>query len=124
MSLTVGGRHMPTNPDDAGWVQWTLTTVILAIGVVGGGAWRHLQGQINRLSREQADVVDDAREVTTKGAKDLWQAVERIREMIELDRREAAADRTRIAERMVSRDEFDRRMDRIDVVLSSLAKRD
>lgn len=45
---------------------------------------------------------------------EVWQAVDKLRDEYRVDRAAAASDRTRIAENMVTRDEFNRQVGRLE----------
>jgi sensor c-di-GMP phosphodiesterase-like protein len=128
------------SPDggDASWLQWAVTSALGLFTVAYGGALAHLWQEIAKVRDRQDTAANAARERAEKGddalratIDELRRAVEqmasrdeieRLRTMMEQDRRLAAIDRANIAAAMVTRAELERQIDRVVGAFSQQAR--
>lgn len=93
-------------PPNAAWLQWAITTVLGIFMAVYGFALARLFSSTEKLRDNQDQIREVAGKVAASGDADIWEALEKLRTAMELDRREAAVDRQHIAANMLTRVEL------------------
>lgn len=120
---------MPVNPVSTAWssLQWAVTTIIGLLVSVYGAIFMYLFAELGRLKDRQDTFSRDAAAHSKDGDESLWEALNSIREKldvlvakeefirlqesIEADRRLAAQDRANIAVMMATKNELERQLD-------------
>jgi membrane protein required for beta-lactamase induction len=110
------------NPSEAdlSWLQWLVGSIAgLAFAVVGG-AIKLIFNQLASLGKRMDEVSRGSAAQAESGDAKLWQAIESMRISMEVDRRESAAHRTAIAEKIGSLSTRDDLYNAVDRVIRSL----